>query len=68
MDHGTGDTELDHGPVVGLGVVPAGLPAIVPGTGMYEHSGTVDWGCRREEIGGRGEVVVGAGEDGGVES
>lgn len=67
VDVGAGDAQLDDGPVVGGGVVAAGFPAVVPGSCVDEDAGAVDGRGRGEEVGGGGEVFVGAGEDGAVE-
>ena len=42
VDHRTGHTQLDHDPIVGLWVVAARLPAVVPGACVHEHAWSVD--------------------------
>lgn len=68
LDGAAGNTQLDHDPVVGFRVVPASLPAIVPGAGVHEDTGTVDGRSRGEQIRGCGEELVGAGKDFGIQT
>lgn len=51
VDHRTGHTQLDDDPIVGLWVVAARLPAVVPGACVHEHAWSVDGraGVRRLE-------------------
>ena len=55
--------ETDDNPVEWLGVVTAGFPAVVPGTGEDEFGSVLDGGLGVDEVGGVGEPFVGAGED-----
>ncbi|KFY75568.1 hypothetical protein V499_04452 [Pseudogymnoascus sp. VKM F-103] len=58
-----GDAETDDGPVEGGGVVAPRFPAVEPGAGVDHFAGFVDGGLGVEEVGGGGEVFIGAGED-----
>lgn len=45
--------------------MPTGFPAIVPGARFDEVAGPTDGGCGVEEVGSRGEELVGEGKDAG---
>lgn len=62
-----GDTEGDYHPVIGLRIVSAGLPSIVPRTGGNVDIGAVDGGFGVDEVGGVGEEFVGEREDAGAD-
>lgn len=59
----SGVAELDNAPVVVGGVVAAGLPAIVPGSGGDEATGGRDGGGGSQEVGAIGEPLVGESEN-----
>ncbi|KAL8932395.1 MAG: hypothetical protein Q9211_006336 [Gyalolechia sp. 1 TL-2023] len=61
------DAELDDDPVVRSGVMPPGLPAVVPCACGDEDAGAADGWFRVCEVGGGGKPFVGGGEDGRVE-
>lgn len=63
-DGAGGDTQADDGVVEGLGVVAAGLPAVVPRAGEDELGFVLDGWLGVYQVGGVGEPFVGAGEDG----
>ena len=62
-----GHAERDYHPVERVGVVAAGFPPVVPGSGGDVNAGAVDWGSGIYEVGSVGEELVGAGEDAGPE-
>ncbi|KAL1979121.1 hypothetical protein VTN96DRAFT_6765 [Rasamsonia emersonii] len=67
LDGAARNAQLDHDPVVWFRVVPPRLPPVVPGACVHEHPRPVDGRGGREQVRGRGEVFIGAGEHDGVE-
>ncbi len=61
------NTQPNHHPIEGLGVVPASLPAIVPCACVGKYAGLVDWCGRCGEVVGGGKPFVGKREDAGAE-
>ena len=66
-DFSAGYAEADHHPVEGGGVVPAGLPAVVPGARVHEDARARDGGGFGGEVCCFGEPLVAEGEDFGAE-
>ena len=62
-----GYAEADDDPVCGIGVVPAGFPAVEPGASGDVVALFLDRGGGGEEVAGGGEELVGEGVDGAVE-
>ena len=60
--------EAVHDVVVGMRVVAAGLPAVVPGALRGEDAGFLDRGSGRGEVCGRTEEFVGGVEETGVQA
>jgi hypothetical protein len=66
-DAPAGGAKAEDYPVSGRGVVAACLPAIVPGSAVYEYAGFADRGRGCDEVLGCCEPFVAEGEDFGAE-